>query len=80
MGIMLEVNVKEARTRFSQLLNKVEQGQDILLTRRGKKVACLVSPEKENRLPSLKKFRQIISVSGKGLGSTVLVARDEERY
>lgn len=77
---MLEVNVKEARSKFSQLLNKVEQGQDILLTRRGKKVACLVPPEKDRRLPSLKEFRQTISVPGKGLGSAVQTARDEERY
>ncbi len=77
---MLEVNVKEARSRLSQLLNKVEQGQDVLLTRRGKKVAYLVPPEKGQKLPSLKKFRQTISVSGKGLGSAVQAARDEERY
>ena len=77
---MLEVNVKEARAKFSQLLNKVEQGQDILLTRRGKKVACLVPPEKDRRLPSLKEFRQTISVPGKGLGAAVQTARDEERY
>lgn len=77
---MLEINVKEARSRFSQLLNKVEQGQGVLLTRRGKKVACLVPPEKDCRLPSLKKFRQTISVPGKGLASTVLDGRNEERY
>jgi prevent-host-death family protein len=49
---MLEVNVKEARSNFSRLLSKVEQGQDILLIRRGKKVARLVSPEKDCRLPA----------------------------
>ena len=77
---MLEVNVKEARSSFSQLLNKVEQGQDILLTRRGKKVACLVSPEKECSLPSLKEFRKTITLSGAGLSTAVQVARDKERY
>lgn len=77
---MLEVNVKEARSRFSKLLNKVEQGQDILLTRRGKKVACLVAPEKKCSLPSLKKFRQTIVLQGETVSATVLVARDEERY
>ena len=77
---MLEVNVKEARARFSQLLNKVEQGQDILLTRRGRKVARLVSPDQDRRLPSLKKFRQAIAVSGKSLSSVVQANRDDERY
>ena len=77
---MLEINVKEARSRFSSLLNKVEKGQDILLTRRGKKVARLVSPVQDRRLPSLKKFRRMITVPGKELSSTVQTVRDEERY
>ncbi len=77
---MLEVNVKEARSGFSKLLNKVEQGQDILLTRRGKKVACLVAPEKACSLPSLRKFRQTIAMSGENLSAVVLAGRDEERY
>ncbi len=77
---MIEVNVKEARSSFSQLLNKVEQGQDIILTRHGKKVARLISSEKECSLPSLKKFRQTINVHGKTLSATVQDARDEERY
>jgi len=77
---MLEINVKDARSSFSKLINKVEQGQDIILTRRGKRVACLVSPEKENHLQSLKKFRKSIVLSGEGLGSAVLSGRNEERY
>ena len=64
---MLEVNVKEARAGFSKLLDKVEQGQHILLTRRGRKVARFIPPEQENRLPSLKAFRQEIARAGQGL-------------
>ncbi len=77
---MLEVNVKEARSNFSQLLNKVEQGQDILLIRRGKKIARLVAQETGCNLPSLKEFRKTISLSGEELSSVVLAARDKERY
>jgi prevent-host-death family protein len=77
---MLEINVKEARSKLSHLLNKVEQGQDVILTRRGKKVARLVSPMEDRRLPSLKKFRQTLSVPGTELSSAVQAARDEERY
>ena len=57
---MIEVNVKEAKASFSQLLDKVEQGQDSILTRHGKKVARLVSAEQAYSLPSLKEFRQTI--------------------
>ena len=77
---MLEINVKEARCNFSQLLNKVEQGQDILLIRRGKKVARLVSPKTDCNLPSLKEFRKTIVLSGEELSSAILAARDKERY
>jgi len=77
---MLEINIKEARSGLSKLLDKVEQGQDILLTRRGKRVACLVAPKKERKLPSLKEFRSTITVPGKGLSTAVITNRDEERY
>jgi prevent-host-death family protein len=77
---MLEVNIKEARSKLSKLLKKVEHGQHILLTRRGKEVARLVPPQKTRRLPSLKEFRRTITAPEQGLSAAVLAARDEERY
>ena len=77
---MLEVNIKEARAGLSQLLNKVEQGQEILLTRRGKKVAYLVSTKNVHSLPSLKKFRKSIQLPGESLSKIVVRNREEERY
>jgi prevent-host-death family protein len=76
---MLEVNVKEARSKFGRLLRQVEHGHDVLLTRRGKEVACLVPPRKTERLPSLKEFRQSIVAPEHSLSSAVIAARDEER-
>ena len=60
---MLEVNVKEARSQLSSLLDRVERGEEIIINRRGKKVALLVSPERKNTLPSLKDFRASISTT-----------------
>ena len=77
---MLEVNVREARSSFSKLLNRVEQGQDIVLTRRGKRVACIVPSGKEDTLPSLEEFRKTIKIQGEMLSSAVIGGRDEERY
>ena len=77
---MLEINIKEARSNFSQLLNKVDQGQEILLIRRGKKIARLVAPETDCHLPSLKEFRKSIVLSGEQLSSVILTSRDKERY
>ena len=76
---MLEVNVKEARSKLSILLDKVERGEEIIIKRRGKKVALLVSPKRENALPSLKKFRASITTNGKSLSETVIDLRKEER-
>ena len=77
---MLEVNVKEARSKLSILLDRVERGEEIIIKRRGKKVALLVSPKRGNALPSLKKFRASISAAGKSLSKTVIDLRKEERY
>ena len=40
---MKEVAVYEAKTRLSELLADVEQGEQIIITRRGQRVARLVS-------------------------------------
>ena len=40
---MLTVNVHEAKTRLSQLLQAVEAGQDVTIARAGRPVARLVS-------------------------------------
>jgi prevent-host-death family protein len=77
---MLEVNVKEARSKLSMLLDRVERGEEIIIKRRGKKVALLVSPKRENALPSLRKFRESISTTGKSLSETVIDLRKEDGY
>jgi len=77
---MLEVNVKEARRRLSELLNRVEKGQEISITRRGKQVARLVSTKSEATLPSLREFRQTLSIAGKPMSQEVVASRKTERY
>ena len=77
---MIEVNVKEARSQLSQLLNRVNHGEEVAVMRHGKKVACLVPPGSLGRLPSLKEFRARIKVSGEALSRTVGKLRDEERF
>ncbi len=77
---MLEINVKEARSKLSILLDRVERGEEIIIKRRGKKVALLVSPERKNALPSLKDFRASISTTGKPLSETVIDMRQEESH
>lgn len=40
---MNEIPVAEAKNRFSELVKRVEAGEQIVVTRRGKPVACLVA-------------------------------------
>jgi prevent-host-death family protein len=77
---MVEVNVKDARSQLSELLDRVERGEEVIIRRRGKKVAKLVSPTTTRPLPSLRQFRAALKIKGKPMSETVIKARDEERY
>ena len=77
----MEIGMKEARSRLSSLLKQVEAGDEVVVLRRGKKVARLVSfQENGRRLPSLKEFRSTIRIKGMPLSGVVLFGREEERY
>lgn len=77
----MQINVKEARKNFSALLNNVEQGEEVVILRHGKKVARMVPVQKSvKKLPALKEFRSTIKVNGKPLSKDVLDGRDEARY
>lgn len=76
----MEISAKEARARLSDLLKRAEKGEEILLLRRGKKVARLVPTKKvQKTLPSLKEFRASIRIKGEPLSVAVVKDREEER-
>jgi prevent-host-death family protein len=77
----MEINVKEARSKFSSILDRVEEGGEVIIRRRGKEIARLVPPiGKGKRFPALKKFRDSIRGKGKPLSTVVKRGRAEERY
>lgn len=76
----MHVNIKKARNSLSEILNRVEKGEEIVLTRRGKTVATLAPPPKKLHLPVLKNFRDSIQIKSPRLSETVTQTRDEERY
>ncbi len=77
----MEISVKEARNKISALLDRTQKGEEILILRRGKKVAKLVpAAASEKRLPDLSDFRTSIAVKGVALSQTVVESRDAERY
>lgn len=77
----MQIKVKDARSKLSSLLDRVEKGEEIIITRRGKKVARLV-PQRGmiKRLPVLTNFRSSIHISGEPLSTIVMHARKKERY
>ncbi len=76
----MEINVKDARSRLSELIDSVEDGNEIIINRRGKKVARLVPLKIEKKLPSLKEFRASIRLKGEPLSGDIVRSRKEERY
>ena len=78
---MREISAKEARGSLSSLLKHAEAGDEIIVLRRGKKVARLVPFEKNGkRLPSLKVFRSTIKIKGQSMSAGVRLGREEGRY
>ena len=77
----MEINVKEARRRFSSILDQVQEGEEVIIRRRGKEIARLGPPiGRGKRLPGLKKFRAAIRVKGESLSNAVKRGRTEGRY
>ena len=77
----MEVSVKEARNMISTLLDRTQKGEEILILRRGKRVARLVPvANSEKRLPDLSDFRASIMVKGGSLSQAVIDSRNMERY
>jgi len=77
---MLEISVRDARKNLSMLLDKVEHGDEIVITRRGKRVARLITPVQNKKLPELASFRGQLRVSGESMSATVINNRKRERY
>ena len=78
---MIEINAKEARSKLSSLLKYAEAGDEVVILRRGKKVARLLPSQNEGRrLPSLKEFRASIRIKGVPMSAVVMRERKETRY
>jgi prevent-host-death family protein len=78
---MREISAKEVRGKLSSLLKSVEVGEEVVILRRGKRIARLVPAEKKQvRLPTLKEFRASIRINGEPLSMGVIRGREKERF
>lgn len=77
---MITVNLAQAKARLSELLDKVEAGEKVIITRRGKVVARLsavVRPKKPLPLRELAGFRASMPRLRRPAAELLREARDE---
>jgi prevent-host-death family protein len=80
---MLTVNLAQAKARLSELLDRVESGEEIIITRYGKPVAQIqqaIPPKKPLPLEKLAAFRARMPHWRKASARLLREMRDDERY
>ncbi len=78
---MVTVNLAQAKAHLSELLDKVEAGEEIVVTRHGRPVARILAaarPKQPLPLDELAAFRATMPRLGKSSAKLLREARDEE--
>ena len=77
----MKVNTRDARKRLSELLDRVEAGEEITITRHGNAVARMIRAREPNKtLPGLGSLRRSLRLEGEPVSETVRKMREEHRY
>jgi prevent-host-death family protein len=80
----LSVSVADAKARLSEILDRVEAGEEVVITRRGKAVARLRPEQKPAGsridLDKLRELRESMPMAKTPAGEFIRKMRDEERY
>ena len=79
---MVTVNLVQAKTRLSELLDKVEAGEEVTITRYGRAVACLrpvMRPKTPLRFDELAAFRASMPHLRRPSAELLREARDKGR-
>ena len=77
---MLTVNLVQAKAHLSELLDKVEAGEEVIITRHGRAVAHLhavLRPKQPLRLDDLAAFRAMMPPLRRPSAELLREARDE---
>ena len=80
---MRRVSVAEAKAHLSGLLQEVENGEDLVITRRGRPVAQVIpigQPAKALDLEALRAFRAKLPEQKVSAGELIRWMRDTDRY
>lgn len=74
---MKYIGIRLARAKFSELVDRAEAGEEIVITRQGRAVARLVgAPRAPKALPSLREFRRTLGRDGTPAAQLVREERD----
>jgi len=57
-----QIGAFEAKTHFSQILEKVERGADYVITRRGKPVAKIIPFERKKEIPRKEALEKLMEM------------------
>lgn len=77
---MVTVNLAHAKAHLSELLDKVEAGEEVLITRRGRavgQISPVARPKTPLRLDSLARFRASMPRLRRASAELLREARDE---
>lgn len=80
---METVNIVEAKAQLSKLLDRVEAGEDVVITRHGRAIARVTAveqPRKPIDFEALAKARKRLAPLRKSSAELIREMRDEERY
>jgi len=76
----MEIGAKELRNNLSEILDRVERGERVIVRRRGHTPVALAPLESNvSRLPGQAEFRASLKVRGRPLSQEVVDARADER-
>ena len=80
---MNTMNMADAKARFSEVLDRIENGESITITRRGKAIAEInPAHQKPERLTfdELEAFARTMPRQGQSAGDFIRELRDGDRY
>ena len=80
---MTDVTLANAKARLSELIDRVAAGEDVLITKRGKPVARLVSPSPPRRpidVEALRVLAESMKPQDQSARDFVRAMRDDARY
>lgn len=80
---MDRVNLSEAKAHLSELIDRVERGEEIEIVRRGKSVARLLPPAPSKRginVDELRRMTEGMTYQEQSAGEFIRAMRDSDRY